>query len=391
VERTDLRLVSDEAALNAMLRALEGADRIALDTEFHAEHRYKPALMLVQIASPDGRIWIVDPKAVPLHPLGPLLERALVVVHGGAQDVELLHRATKTIPARLFDTQRAGGLVGLGYPSRLGALLGRTLGRPIDKGAGLTDWSTRPLTPRQIEYAAADAAVLLPLAEALERRLAEVGRLEWARAASDELVAESIGRPPDTDSWMGWDIAHLLDDDERKALAALFRWREGMGSDNDQPPRQVLSDALALDLARRRPMTLGELTENRRIPQGMIRRFGSEILGVLRRVAQDPTPAPSPPGPDQLLLTSALELWAGVHERQTGLARHLVLPRGVAVRVAALGPEALDGWRGEAIGPQVDALMNGRLALRVVAERQIEVLSAEPPVGGGTVEACASG
>lgn len=361
VERSELRLVDSEAAMVAMLEALESVHRVGIDTEFHAEHRYRPELMLVQIAAPDGRVFVVDPRATSLQPLAALLERSELVLHGGSADVELLQRATGRGPRVALDTQRAAGLLGQGYPSRLGAVALGTLGVALDKGAGLTDWSVRPLSVRQLQYAAVDARILLPLAEALERRLAERGRLGWAREASAEIVAEAS--PAESTAWMGWDIAGQLDEEERRALHALFQWRDATGRALDQPPRGVLSDGLALDLARRRPLTLGELVENRRIPQGLVKRHGAALLGELRRAREDRSPPPSPPSAEQLLRASTLELWATVQEREQGIARALALPRSLALRVATEGASALQGWRAEALGAGVADLLGGRSAL----------------------------
>lgn len=360
-----VHLVQDEPSLDRMLEQLEHTSRVSIDTEFHAEHRYRPELMLVQIGAPNGEVWILDPRAIELDGLKGLLSRAEVVVHGGQQDVELLARSCGAPPRRVFDTQRAAALLGMGYPTRLGTVVQRAMGVTIAKTAGLTDWSIRPLSVRQLQYAAEDARVLLPLAAALERRLSETGRLEWAWMASQELTAEIGGDPPELDGWRHWEIAASLDDDERRALHALFAWREVTARGADQPPRQILSDALALDLARRRPAGIADLAENRRVPQGLIKRHGPALLMVLKKAGADTSPAPAPPTPEVSLLAQLLEHWGAVRERDEGLARALVLPRPLALRVAAEGAGALKGWRQEALGSALGALLSGDTCMSV--------------------------
>ena len=358
-----VHLVASTERLTALAEHLRAAPRVAIDTEFHAEHRYRPELMLVQVATDDGEVWVIDARAVDLRGLKGVLSTVPLVVHGGGQDLALLYRATGAVPSAVFDTQRAGGLLGYGFPARLGALTQRAMGVALDKAAGLSDWSIRPLSERQLRYAAEDAAVLLPLASALQADLRGRGRLAWAESASLEVVEEAIQPSDETTSWMSWEIAPLLDDDERKALHALFQWRESIGRQQDQPPRQVLSDALALDLARRQPSNLGEMAENRRLPQGVIRRHGATLLTVLRESQHRDAPVPA--GADQLLVATALEAWAGVHERETGLARALTLPRALALKAAARGAQALEGWREEAIGPALDQMLRGKGCLFV--------------------------
>lgn len=358
-------LVHDEATLRAMVLALEAVPRVAIDTEFHAEHRYRPELMLVQIAAPTGEVWVIDPRAFDIRALATVLERQEIVVHGGQQDIELLYRSTGALPPRLFDTQRAAALVGMGYPTRLGTVVHRTLGEVLNKAASLTDWSTRPLTARQLQYAAEDARVLLPLAAGLEALLEPLGRAAWAWEASQELCAEVHRPPPELDAWLQWEIAASLDEPERQAMRALFVWRDATARHADQPPRQILSDALALDLARRRPASIADLGENRRVPQGLIKRHGAPILATLKRAEHETEPAPAPPSTEAALLANLIEHWAALVDRERGLARNLVMPRSLATRVATEGHEALSGWRAAALGEDLRALLEGRHCIGV--------------------------
>ena len=104
-----------------------------------------------------------------------------VVVHAGRQDVAILRRVWRTEVRNVFDTQVAGGFLGLGSQEGYESLVRKVLGTRLKGSEGFTRWDRRPLTAQQLEYAADDARCLLTLGERLEERLEEQGRLEWAR------------------------------------------------------------------------------------------------------------------------------------------------------------------------------------------------------------------
>ena len=121
----------------------------------------------------DGQttVALVDPLAVDPEPLAQVLAGpGVMVAHAATQDLEVLSRACRVLPARLFDTQVAAGFLGYGSAS-LASLVERFLGVRLAKGDRLTDWSRRPLTPSQISYAASDVAHLLALADAISAQL----------------------------------------------------------------------------------------------------------------------------------------------------------------------------------------------------------------------------
>ncbi|NCW48696.1 MAG: ribonuclease D [Actinobacteria bacterium] len=153
--------VDDQSAFERILTEVSGVDRYAIDTEFHRERTYFPALALVQIAWGD-RIVLVDPLAVDVTAMADLFHSEVeAVFHAAQQDLDVLTYAVGAVPDHFFDTQLAGGFLGYGTPS-LVSLLSAELGVSPAKGDRLTDWLRRPLTEAQRSYAASDVAHLLP-------------------------------------------------------------------------------------------------------------------------------------------------------------------------------------------------------------------------------------
>ncbi|HVL29575.1 MAG TPA: ribonuclease D, partial [Sphingomicrobium sp.] len=159
-----LPLITDSAALAALVERLSSAPFVAVDTEFMRENSYWPELCLIQIASPEEAA-AIDPKAegIDLKPLLDLLvenDQVLKVFHAGGQDLEIVHNLTGKTPAPLFDTQIAAMALGYGEQVGYSNLIESMLGHVLDKGARFTDWSRRPLDKRQIDYAIADVTHL---------------------------------------------------------------------------------------------------------------------------------------------------------------------------------------------------------------------------------------
>lgn len=353
----DLAALVDQLACGPALR-------LGLDTEFHAERRYEPELMLVQLAVPDGESWIIDARSVDLHPLGPELSRHTWVAHGCRTDLFLLSRFADARPAALIDTQVMAAMTGFVFPIRLSDLATTVLQREMDRYSTLSDWSRRPLSPAQLRYAADDALIVLELADRLSKDL-PAERHAWVEAAGAELLTEAL-TPVNTDlEWRALEVSPILDADARRVMQTLYRWRWKRAGERDQPPHHVMGVGVALDLARRRPSSLEELKANRLIPTGLAKRHGQKLVDLIRNALE--TEAPAPVQPAIRARRRALALWAEAVAPAHALAPSLLLPVPLAERVAADGSSAWTGWRREALGDELDAFLAGHTSLAMGA------------------------
>src|ERR671919_653943 len=174
-------------------RLAEGAregGRLGIDTEFMPEGRYRPLLCLVQVCVGE-EVVVLDPlegDAGDPAPLATVLADPAVeiVLHAGRQDVAILRRAWSTTFANVFDTQVAAGFAGFSAQAGYTGLLHDVLRIRLAKSASFTRWDARPLTPEQLRYAREDVEHLLPLADELQRRLRDRGRLEEGERLATE-------------------------------------------------------------------------------------------------------------------------------------------------------------------------------------------------------------
>ena len=189
-----------------------------------------------------------------MRPLAQLLAdpQVEIVLHAGRQDVAILRRAWATELTNVFDTQIAAGFVGESAQAGYANLIGAVLGLRVGKTASYTRWDARPLTAEQLSYAAEDVAHLLQLADEIQRRLRETGRVEWAVEECRRLETATDERDPET-AWERLPRVGQLDPQARAVAKRLAAWRERTASTEDRPVGQVLQDPPLLELAKRHP------------------------------------------------------------------------------------------------------------------------------------------
>jgi len=387
-------------ALQAIADGARSSGRIALDTEFMGEGRYRTLLCLIQLAVAEeavegDRILVVDPLAEDFDgsPLAVVLAdpEIQVVVHAGRQDVALARRVLETEVTNIFDTQVAAGFAGLGAQSSYDSLLQETLGLRLPKSASFTRWDARPLSDEQVSYARDDVVHLLQLAEALEARLRELGRLGWAQQECEPLTRASDVRDLEV-IFQRLPRIGSLPAASRPVARELVRWREQTAERQDRPVQSVLGDATLMEIAKRRPRGRAELERIRGVGSSAGGRRGQELLDcVARGIEQPPDPAPPSSGgpapkPDDAPLVALGESLLRTRAREAGLAYELLAARAdlqaivSCTREGAPEPDVrtLRGWRRELAGEELLALLAGGISLSVGGSGRARRVRIEP-------------
>ena len=202
-------VITQTDRLEALCDELSGEEFYAIDTEFHTERTYWPALALIQLAWRD-RVALVDPLAVDPTPLRRVFEGSgTAVAHAAGQDLDILRRACGAAPVSVFDTQVVAGFLGISSPS-LGRLVDLVLGITLAKADQLSDWLQRPLPEGQLDYAAGDVEHLLALRTEMVDRLATRGRLDWAlEECRQNLPGQRRSTVPEEAWWKVGDMRRL--------------------------------------------------------------------------------------------------------------------------------------------------------------------------------------
>ena len=266
-EAPHVRFVTRPEHLEALLAAMRHASYLPLDTEFIRERTYFPQLALLQIATDDA-VWLVDPVAgLDLTPFWKALVStdAPVILHAGDQDLDLILAAAGTLPRDVFDTQIAAELLGIGGQLSYAALVETLLGVSLDKAEKRSDWLTRPLSPRQIDYAVQDVAQLHALYPLLREQLTDRKRLDWMAEESGRQLEPDRFAPHDDQRWKKVRGVQTLNRAGLAVLRELTAWREGRARQLDRPRRWIWGDQAMLDLAhaivRKRSSTAAHVEE----------------------------------------------------------------------------------------------------------------------------------
>ena len=376
--------IRDAAGVAAVVDEARAHGRAAIDLEFMWERTYAPVACLAQVATP-AAVHLVDPiDGAPLLPVAELVADPAVevVMHAPSADLTLLGMAYGLRPARLRDVQITAGFVGLGAGQGLGTLLERVLGVRLDKGERYTDWTRRPLSAAQLEYAGGDVAHLLELHDELWRRAEALGRSEWVAEEHERRYGAEARLVPDPAlAWRRVKGQGRLSGRDRAVLASLAAWREEEARRRDKPASWVVPDRTLVEIARRRPADRRALEAERGLPDRVRGGTAEGLLAALRAgEAAPPMASGAPPSPE---LQQRLEVLAplgavlvSARAAAVDLAPSLLATRDdiVAFLVAAIrgeldGQPLASGWRREIAGEALIELAGGRLALAAAPRR----------------------
>ena len=391
-------MIDSTQELAAFCDRLSSAPYITVDTEFMREKTYFPQLCLVQLAGPN-EARAVDPLApgMDLAPLFDLLAnpKVLKVFHAARQDVEIFLNLSGRIPAPLFDTQVAAMVCGFGDAVSYETLASQLAKARIDKSMRFTDWSLRPLTERQVQYALADVTHLRIAYEKLARKLEKSGRAHWLEDEMADLTDPAIYR---TEPENAWRRLKPRSSSPRflSVLKELAAWREREAQERDIPRQRMLRDETLMEIAAHHPAGADELARTRGLTKSMADgRMGQAILDAVKRGLDIPEDqAPRPPervelprglGPVVDLLKVLLKMKCDEH----GVAQKLVANSADIEAIAAddsAKVAALSGWRRELFGDDALKLKHGRLGLGFCTDgRRLRMVPLDPEECGEEV------
>jgi ribonuclease D len=357
-------IITTAPDLSALAARLAAQPRVGLDTEFLRERTYRAQLCLVQVSGLDLAA-CVDPLALPdLGALAAVLSTPTVVkvMHASRQDLEvLLPVAGLTRP--VFDTQIAAGLTGL--PAQIGyaELVRRLLGHELSKAHTRTDWSRRPLSAEQIDYALDDVHYLLPLADLLQEQVRALGRSAWLQEELKGLEDPAGLTIDPQNAWQRLKGLSNLDPGRLRLACALAAWRERSAIEHNRPRGWILEEPVLRDLIMQVPRTQEALEAIPGMPPGLAKRRGAELLACVNcaEVADPPPPLPARARPDPAKVALVKHLSGIIQSVATelNLVPELLATRRDLEQLADGHEQAsvLSGWRHEVLGKRLLAAL----------------------------------
>ncbi len=374
-----IAMIAEPNGLAALCARIARSEHVALDTEFHTERTYSPRLMVVQLAFDDGAV-IVDPLAVPnLRPLIEALAQTTVVGHALSSDLKIFADRFDVVPLTVFDNQIAAAFLGFGMQISLADLVRELEHVRLAKSQTVSDWSTRPFTPKQLDYLVDDVAHLLPMHRKLTARLESAGRLTWALEECASLGDIERYRSDERRAYLRLPGAMRMSRRELAVLSEIVKLRDDQARARDLPPKYIIPDDVVSGLATLRPKRVEELEQLRRFDAGARRSLGAAIIEAIARaeaLPEDVLPErPARPlGQSRDTLAALMGVVVGEIAREHELPQSLLVPRAALDRVARELPNdradferalELTHWRLSLVGEPLWRLLSGEVHVAI--------------------------
>ena len=369
---------------------VEAAKRpyVTVDTEFLRERTYYSKLCLIQMAYRDDAgedAVLVDPlvDGLSLDPMYDLFtdESVVKVFHAARQDLEIFYVDAEIIPKPLFDTQVAAMVCGFGEQAGYETLVRKIAKAELDKSSRFTDWSRRPLTDAQANYAVGDVTYLRDIYEYLSKRLAKSGRAKWVAEEMAVLNDPATYKVVPEDAWMR--VKTRTQSPKFLAIVReLARFRETYAQDRNIPRSRVYKDDAMVELASTKPQNEKDLGRSRLLLREA--RRGEIAEGILKAV-QTGLAVPADKMPVGKVDRTKLQVNPALADLLRVLLKARADQEQVAPKLIATASDldamaagerdmhTLRGWRKEVFGNDAIKLCDGEIGLAVQGQKVVPV------------------
>ncbi len=375
----DFQYIDNNQALKEFCAKIQDCKFCALDTEFIREKTYFPLLALIQLATETEQACI-DPLAISdFTPLTEIFENESMVkiLHSPSQDLELFYQQFDVLPKPIFDTQLAAAV--LGYANQIGYadLVNRKCGVQLDKKFTRADWSRRPLSDGELDYAMDDVRYLIQMYRDMKAELENRNRWTWIQADFQKMSEKTEYQMDETSLWKKLKGVQRLKGAALNNADQLCRWREQLAIQKNRPKRWMMKDEDLVDIARFKPSNHKELSQIGKISADYVKKNGDAILKVIKNAAAiDVSDYPKLPeliklNTEQQALSDCLMAICRVEVDNNHIALASVTTKKEIDQLVAGNRDSkiTRGWRNEMIGKHLLQFLNGEIKLSCVNGR----------------------
>lgn len=368
-----IMIITNTQHLESVCQRFATFPYMTIDTEFIREKTFYPEVCLIQIASPE-EAFCIDPLSedINLKPLFDLLQNTNVVkvFHAASQDLEILYHLTGKIPSPIFDTQI--GAMACGYGENVGyqQLVKSIVKIDLDKSMRCTNWSKRPLTEKQIEYALCDVTHLRRIYTQLKEDLAKLNREAWIEEELQEL--NDVSTYAHSPEKLLKKTNHLnFKGVKLSVFQQLIIYRDKIARSKNKPRRHLIKDDLLQELAAVTPTTPEQLKTLRNTTNGFEKSsIANDCLKIIENTLQNNTPPLYIPANNKALTSSQknlveiLKLALQLTALNESVAPSLIASMGDLEYFAQNRPCSFDkGWRFDIFGQKAAQIKNGETCL----------------------------
>ncbi len=279
------RQINDQSSFESLCEHLADCPVLALDTEFVRTRTLLPQLGLLQVF--DGQnTYLIDP--LPLSDLTAFAQllsspNIVKVLHACSEDMEVFLSHFDVAPAPVFDTQFAANLLGMGPSLGYGRLVELECEITLDKGESRTDWLARPLTDKQLHYAANDVTYLYRLYTQLEPRVKDLKLLDVLYQEMELLAVKKAAKMPEKSAYLAIGNVWKLNPSQRFVMQKLAAWRLKMAREKDIAINFIIKEPHLLAVAMHCPRDKRQLTAMKILLPQEIRRYADQLVGIVNQ------------------------------------------------------------------------------------------------------------
>ena len=377
---TPIQYIDTPGQLATLCEQIKKEPWLALDTEFLREKTYYPKFCLLQIATPE---WVacIDPIALPqLETLFEAIYNPAIVkvFHSCRQDLEIFFQWTGKLPSPIFDTQVAAPLLGFQDNPGYAMLVSSLLSVNLNKAHTRADWSKRPLTEAELEYAADDVIYLCQIYQIMVQKLTALGRIDWLKNDFAELTNPALYKVDPETAWFKIKGKNKLTGKQLSIIQTLAQWREKIAQAEDRPKSWLLRDELLFDLAKLQPETVQELANVRGINERSVNRYGKELCQLITAAKNRP-PMPlhekdrsAKKTQQEEAILDILTALVRVRAEENALNPTILASRKDLEELLCNGDDEcplLHGWRYTMAGKELVGLLKGELLLGIDSDK----------------------
>lgn len=325
---------------------------ITVDTEFIREIDKIPLLCLVQIAT-KSRSYVVDPTAVDLNFLKPFFADTNLkkVFHDAKQDVEILRNYGFEIN-NFYDTQLYEMILSTKENISYQLIVLNYTGKKLKKNYGMSDWTRRPLSKKQLKYATEDVTYLRKVYKSQISKLNQLDRANWL----DEEISQLTNKNSLEDS---------LNEASYPLLYKLLSWREEKSKEKQVSPEMIASDRLIKSICKKGIEYVRNLKNSRNLVDDR------EFLDYAEEIAEDFSPEKTQAEKNPVV--DLLKTLLNIKSQENNVAPIMIASVKDLFKFISgdQNVKFLRGWRWEIFGKVAQDLINEKIKLGIKENRVI--------------------